>query len=198
MRFLMYDRAQVSLEPQQPPKLEYFAPTAPGRPFKQWRGYWFVDALAMPQDPELKGWWLRRVFYYLVVVAAFIIMAFSVIPNEMNFGMLHKPIPADFVPLVETECAPIVKAMKEFQRDHGRMPTDERELAPDYLPDVKFPGSARQGTFEYYTKWNHMISYNFTPGGEGWSIIGPFANGTIPAPLVTISPSTSPATRAAQ
>jgi hypothetical protein len=41
--------------------------------------------------------------------------------------------------------------------------------------------------------FKHTIEYNFTPGHEGWSVHGPYANGPIPAPPVKLEPDAKPA-----
>src|ERR1700722_4077585 len=91
-----YDRAILSLDSQHPPgapKLEYFAPK---RPVKKWRGGWVRDVFTVPGDAELRGWWMRRVFYYLALVALFVAIGFYIAPNEIVFGQLHSPTAADF------------------------------------------------------------------------------------------------------
>jgi hypothetical protein len=203
-----YDHAGVSSNPEQPPhpgdpmspasKLQYFGVSVPRRRYQQWRGFWFIDLLSAPTDPQLHKWWARRAFYYISVMILFGIIAFYVGPNELNFGQLRSPTAADFVPDVEV-CIPVVRAMKEFQRDHGRWASDERELVPNYLREQSRRVHVINGWFWSYGKWDQSISYDFAPGRERWMVCGPAVTGTIPAPLVTIGPSTTePTTRTGQ
>ena len=118
--------------------------------------------------------------------------------SNCTFG-LSDPTPADYVTDVQQHCVPVVRAMKEFQRDYGRLPNDMKELIPHYLPDqskesVQLHG-AWAGKFEHYARWHHLIRYDFTPGNEHWEISGPFVQGRIPLPSVKVSAVTSPTTQ---
>jgi len=93
----------------------------------------------------------------------------------------------------------VVRAMKEFQRDNGRLPNDMDELVPAYLPDQSHKAvglhGVNQGEFRHYGRDHHTIWYDFTPGSEGWKIRGPYVNGQIPLPPVKVGPSTRPTTQ---
>jgi hypothetical protein len=109
------------------------------------------------------------------------------------------PTPADYVADVQQSCVPVVRAMKEFRRDNGRLPNDMNELIPKYLPDqshqlVQLYG-AWAGKFEHYVQWHHRIWYDFTPGDEHWEISGSFVRGRIPLPPVAVGPATRPTTQ---
>lgn len=54
---------------------------------------------------------------------------------------------------------------------------------------MSFGQNVGSSGYELYTKYGQIITYDFKPGAEGWSVHGPFANGPIPVPPVTISPS---------
>jgi hypothetical protein len=149
----------------------------------------------VPRDAELRHWWGRRVLYYIAVFILFLIIAFYVGPNEIMFGKVMYPYHslADYVPEVQKECVPIVRAMKEFERDHGQLPMLVSDLVPQYLSSVDF-NAPTMGNMFYYVKGDHLICYDFTPATEGWTVSqGPLV-GAIPAPLVGIGPSTRPTT----
>ena len=204
---LRYDRTILSLEPQHSPgaqKLDYFRPTGPRPRFRFWRGLWFIDAIAFPRKAQWRGWWGRRVLYYLSVIGLFLMIAFYVGPHEFLFGTVMYPFHStgDFVPVVEKECMPIIRAMQAYSRDKGRLPDYAGELVPEYLP----PGSYPAELFTYdsggafpefkFVKGDHLLSYDFTPGSELWSVSGPVVNGTIHVPpsLMPAAPSTQPTT----
>ena len=89
---------------------------------------------------------------------------------------------------------PDVRAIKEYQRDHGALPADMDALVPAYLPRNHFQSQRLYGEeYRMFAKYNHMISYSFAPGREGWQIHGPFANGPVPVSPVVIGASTKPA-----
>jgi hypothetical protein len=204
-----YDRAGVSSNPEQPPhpgdrvsaapKLEYFGVSAPRERYGQWRGFWFIDLLSAPTDPQMRKWWVRRACYYIGVFVMFLIGAFYVGPNELLLGKIMYPYQslADYVPEVEKECVPVVRAVKEYQRDHGRLPADLSDVGPRQWP---FAGSYGYMLGDQFIllKGDHRIYYDFTPGSEGWRVfLGPI-EGPIPAPIVTVGPATGPTTVPAQ
>lgn len=178
------------------PRLEYFAATQPAP--RTWRFGWIYDAFAFPATPELRKWWARRQGYRVMLLAVFVMIAWYVGPNEINF---RKPTPlnaADFVPVVESQCVPVVRAMKQYQRDHGKLPGDTDDLVPKYLSaaeEKQFRGEVENGRFVYFGQWNHLIEYSFAPGNEHWSVHGPVVNGVIPTPPVTLMAPGSAASR---
>ncbi len=152
--------------------------------------------LKFVEDDEGRRWRYRRILYCAGLGFWFIAIAFYFGPNVINFGKLTRLSPDDFVGIVQRDCVPTVRAMKEYQRDHGKLPTQNEDLAPRYLPEApKGFISMERGHFQCLTMWNHFVIYDFTPGAEGWSVRGPFANGQIRAPLVTPESATYPATR---
>ena len=154
----------------------------------------------MPADEQfLKRWRRRRLAYNAGLGALFVAVASYVGPNLILFGQPTWITPAWFVPVVERACVPVVRAMKEYQRDHGRLPARGEELMPDYYPpDGPFRGQVeafvQDGKFEWWAMYNHMITYDFTPASEGWSVRGVYTEGPIPVPPVKIDPTTRPAT----
>jgi len=144
-------------------------------------------------------WFYLKAAYYLSLVLLFCAIAFKFGSNYFFFGKLSDPAPADYVADVEQRGVPVVRAMKEFQRDYGRLPNDMKELIPKYLPDQSH-GSVQlygvwAGRFEYIASWHQRIWYDFTPGDEHWEISGSFVRGRIPLPPVTMRPATRPTTQ---
>jgi hypothetical protein len=149
--------------------------------------------MPMPRD-EWVRWRRRRRAYYAALAGYFAAAAFYFGPNLIMFGKLTRLAPADFIPVVQERCVPVVRAMKQYQRDHGRLPTRERDLVPDYLPEVEWSVLlARVDGFEYWGEFNHVITYDFTPDHEGWRVRGEFVHGPIPLPLVDLPATPKPA-----
>ena len=150
----------------------------------------------MPSDDAIeRAWRRRRVAWYVALGALFAAIAFYFGPNVIMFGKLAWLSPADFVPAAR-RCEPVVRAMKAYERDHGRRPDRAEDLVPAYLPEG---GDARarveKGEFSGWTMFNHSIEYRFDAGGdEGWYVRGAYTNGRIPYPPVTIGPATTRAT----
>jgi hypothetical protein len=141
-------------------------------------------------------WFYYQLGYLFFLVLLFWVIGWQLGPNLFNFGKLTRPTPAEFVEQVEKDCVPIVRAMKEFERDRGRLPNDMRELVPKYLPSDRdtYLLTVWNGGFRFRGKWDQAIIYDFTPGREGWYVFGGFTNGKIPLPPVKL-PATQPTTR---
>ncbi len=142
----------------------------------------------------LNGWWWLRWAYRAGLFSAFAIVAFYVGPNRFLFHKWTRLAPEDFVQTVEGHCVPIVRRMKLFQREHGRLPTQNADigiLEHRWSGDA-YPGDVEPSGYNYYGSWHHCITYNFAPGHEGWYVRGPFANGPIPCPPVALPPATRP------
>src|SRR3954466_1710838 len=113
---------------------------------------------------RLRSRWLYRQFaWYLVLALIFFAIPFYFANNYFFFGKLSRLTAADFVDEVRERCVPVVRAMKEFERDHGRLPNEMKELIPDCLPDqshkmVQLYG-AFQGQFQHYANLHHTIRY---------------------------------------
>jgi hypothetical protein len=157
-----------------------------------------TDVSHLPADSDLRKWWLGRLAFYFALISLFAIIAFYGGPNEINFGSPFGLRAASFDLFVARRCVPVVRAMKEFQRDHGNLPSDVGDLVPLYLTPAErdgFQGNVWKGQFYAFAGWNHVIEYNFGPGREEWRIRGPVINGVLPIPPVNISPATVPSTQ---
>ena len=146
---------------------------------------------------------LVRLLFYAALAAWFYVIGFWLGPNELTFHKLEGMTTADFVPIVQKYCAPVVREMKIYQRDHGHLPEREADMWSVFNPqNDRGPGVSRltsDGGYEYWgpgeIMFKHTIEYDFTPGREGWSVHGPYANGPIPVPAVTIEPDATPTTQ---
>ncbi|HSV13145.1 MAG TPA: hypothetical protein VLI90_02725, partial [Tepidisphaeraceae bacterium] len=96
-------------------------------------------------------------------------------------------------------CVPAVRAVKIYQRNHGQMPASVDALGPPFSshhtdgPGIHMIDALRPYTYVAFGSYQHTISYDFTPGEEGWTVYGPYANGPVPVPPVVLEP--VPATR---
>ena len=121
-------------------------------------------------------------------------------PNYFLFGKLTRLNPDDFVPVVQKYCVPAVRAMKIYQRSHGQLPADNSDLGTAFDPHKDGGPGIHQieaNGYSYMTfgiYMGHMVEYDFTPGREGWSVSGAFANGPVPVPPVILD-SPSPASK---
>jgi hypothetical protein len=149
----------------------------------------------------------RRRFYRVMLNVAlagwFYVIGFWLGPNELTFHKLEGMTTADFAPIVEKYCVPAVREIKIYRRDHGHLPESEGDMwslfgnQNDHGPGVHRLN--RDGGYEYWgpgeVMFKHTIIYDFTSGHEGWAVEGPYANGPIPVPQVTLEPATEPAPR---
>ncbi len=159
------------------PTLDYFRP--PARPSFTAR---LIERVNFPADPVLQKWWTGRVVYYAFLCAVFSAMAFYFGPNRILHGKWTALGPEDFVQWVHGD-RPVIVAVKEFQRDNGRLPRNGDELVPEYLPTP--PDIRRDGKVQFYAG-DHYLFYDLTAGREGWIVEGPDVNGRIPAPVVEL------------
>ena len=141
-----------------------------------------IERVNFPQDVALRKWWAGRVVYYTCMGGIFGAIAFYFGPNRILRGKWTALGPEDFVEWVQ-EDRPVIVAVKEFQRENGRLPRNGDELVPKYLPTP--PDIRRRGIVVFYAGDHHLI-YDLTPGKEGWFVQGPDANGRIPAPAVEL------------
>jgi len=140
-------------------------------------------------------WFYYQSVYCLALAGIFWVIGVQFGPNLVNFRNLTGPTPADFKDDVEKHCVAVVRAMKEFERDQGRLPTNPREIVPKYLTEEVGWTSVWQGGFSHRSKWNQYIVYNFNHENEGWYVHGVFASGRIPLPPVKLGPATRPTTQ---
>jgi hypothetical protein len=148
----------------------------------------------VPEDPESRRWRYRRMLFRIGLFVLLAPVALYFGPNLIMFGKLTRRSPADFVPVVQRECAPTVRAMKEYRRDTGHLPQDIQDLVPKYLASVPWGQEIDQsgGFLQITRQESHYITYDFTPGREAWTVHGYFANGAIPLPPVVIGQATQP------
>jgi hypothetical protein len=141
-----------------------------------------------------RRWRCRRVSYYVALCLLFAAIAFYFGPNVIMFGKLVWITADDFAKWVDEDDVRSVRAIKEYQRDHGKLPERMEDLVPAYLPKRTF-GDLWGGEFHEYTRYGHLFIYRFTPGDEGWRVAGPFVHDRLPLPPVRIAASTRPMTR---
>jgi hypothetical protein len=145
---------------------------------------------------EERLWIYRRILFRVGLYVLISPFALYFGPNLMMFGKLTRLSAADFVPYVERECVPTVRAIKEYQQDNCHLPDNVSDLVPKYLPVT--PSATQSIENGQFRDWdnqqlNHEIHYNFIHGSEEWEVTGYFVNGPIPVPPVTIGPATLPA-----
>jgi hypothetical protein len=143
-------------------------------------------------------WETRRWLYRFSVLAWLLLLSFVAGPKFFLWFWDVKPAPtspADFVAEVNRYCVPVVRRMKEYERIHGSLPSDFKQFAPEWQNTQEGQALLNGGTFTRYVELDQMIEYDFTPGHEHWTVKGPFVNGIIPVPPVTLDAQTQPATK---
>jgi hypothetical protein len=122
----------------------------------------------------------------------------------MLFHRLRWPVPADYLSDVTPKSIRFVQAIKEYQRDHGQLPSQMEDLMPAYIPldgfGQNFEGVYSNGQYEELIEGSlhetpqdmRRIFYDFSPGNEGWRVEGAYVSGRMPLPLVTIPPQGKP------
>lgn len=163
-----------------------------------------MQTSVISNDTQSLFWKRARLAYGATLFIFFCAIAFYFGPNYMLFGKLTWITPDDFAETAQTKVAPIVRATKQYAADHGELPSTDKllseQLVPTYLPapssgNISLTILRENGTIEYWTRWNHTIEYDLTPGHEGWSVRGVFASGPIALPLVSLDAKDRPATR---
>jgi hypothetical protein len=144
-------------------------------------------------------WNFRRRLYYWALGGFFCAIAFYFGPHLILFRKLTPLSPSDFVDEVQERCVPVVRAIKEFERDNGRLPEKIDEVVPRYLPEVDRGQMLVPGEYFVfmYRGHAHKVGYRFDGSDEHWEVSGPFARGRIPLPAVELSVSTATASRPA-
>ena len=90
-----------------------------------------------PQDAEFLRWRALRMLFRAGVVLVLMPVTFYFGPNLITFGKLTRLSAADFITdRVESTLLPTVRAMKEYQRDMGRLPDRMEDLVPKYLASI--------------------------------------------------------------
>jgi len=147
-----------------------------------------------PTDSALMA---RRILLRMGLTVWFCVLAFWLGPRLILFHSLRGMEPADFIPIVQKYCVPAVREIKIYQRDHGRMPDSEQDLSPAFNNHHGNDPAGfgvnmldRRGGYSYLAigMYKHEVEYDFTPGHEGWTVHGAFANGPIPLPPVVLDP----------
>lgn len=136
--------------------------------------------------------WLEvRVLYRAGLVGLWAAIAFYFGPHWILFRKWTALTAADLVPDLEMDCVPLVRAVLEYQRDHGSLPPDEKALVPAYMAEVPEFGAQYQGEecmyFDHYGDW---IKVRFLGGPPEWEARGPFVKGVIPMPPIVLPPAT--------
>jgi hypothetical protein len=133
-------------------------------------------------------WRRRRIMLNLSMVLWFGCLVYLG-QNVILFHRFRGITTADFAPSVNQNMVSAVRAMKEYQREHGVFPDSLFDLyGKDPTREQKmYGGGIHQNQYYHATEFG-FIRYDFSPGDEGWYVDGPFARGRIPVPPVTLSP----------
>ena len=156
----------------------------------------------------IRRWRIARAAYIATLFMVFAVGAFYVGPNYLLFGKATWITPADYEDRARVDVMPIVRAIKEYAADHGELPSLNRrlsaQLVPNYLPPPPsewsdYPALLEpDGTLRYDgLGWHEVIVYDLKPASEGWHLHGPFTSGPLSLPLVTIDAASRPTTRPA-
>ena len=154
-----------------------------------------------PPSEEEEQWRRRRILFRLVVVLTLAPPILYFGSNYIVFGRLTHPGPDDFIPQIEAVDIPIVRAIKEYYRDHGQYPEEIKDLIPAYYHGPEpFSCEIEQGPaytyyIHYFENWETDIIYPLEPAHGAWSAQGMLVSGPISLPPVTIAPATNPTTR---
>jgi hypothetical protein len=153
-----------------------------------------------PNDPESARWRWRRISYRCGLGVIFAIIAFYAGPRFIVFVRLRPYSQTALMQIAQTECAPVVRALKLYQRDNGRFPEDIYDLFPRYLskiPDEGGYSSSPSAIFTYVCPTHQVIQYDLDPRSEGWKVfsLGGADEGLLPLPIVTMGPLDQPMTR---
>lgn len=139
-------------------------------------------------------WRVRRIGYYFGQALLFFVIVYRVGPNLFLFGSPFSPRPGDFAAIAQTRYAPVVAAIKAYQRDRGELPSTTHQLIPRLLPKNapfgRLDGTAR--VIFQLSETSGVLAYDFTPATEGWVVFSPRYQGPIPAPLVPAAASPQP------
>lgn len=146
-----------------------------------------------PNDPESRRWRFLRGLLRVGIYLLFVPVAVYFLPNLLTFGKLTRRTLSDFIPVVQSQDVPIVRAIKQYKRDTGHWPQTVKKLIPKYITV-----STRQQwnvniipdwqVVWFYNQLDESVQYNLDPLHEGWLVKGYFVNGPLPVPLVNLSP----------
>ncbi len=166
---------------EHPQKLEYMGPTR-------------APAKYEPDSEEIR-WQRQRIALRTVLVVAVFAGVFFFARNFFLYGKFTPLTAADYIPDVQRQGVPIVRAMKRYQRDTGQLPKKGEDLVPKYLQTWSHTHSGPGGLPTIWNgefslnmfRFHEQVRYDFTPGSEGWLINGPVVRGRIPLPPVIVS-----------
>jgi hypothetical protein len=148
--------------------------------------------------PEDLAWRLYRTGWWGFQLLLFLTIAWRIGPNLLLFHSPFSPGPEDYVPYTK-QYAPIIAAIKAYDRDFGKLPDDSWGLPPQYMP----PGFKGEGgeilpatSLTIPIGAQGVLEYEFSPEKEGWWVHSPRYDGPIPAPIVPAAPklATQPST----
>jgi hypothetical protein len=135
-----------------------------------------------------------RFLLAIILTAWFCVIGFWLGPHKILFGHFRAMKPGDFVPIAQQYCIPAVREIKIYQRDHGHLPTSARDMPAVFIA-AKWTGRGHHDIapngmylFCWFDGFHTEIDYDFTPGREAWSVHGPFVNGPLALPPVTLEP----------
>jgi hypothetical protein len=158
-----------------------------------------------PRDACPDRWRLYRRLYNLGRLVLFLAVAYFGAHMMMfhTFGWFST---ADYTDIVRQSCVSAVIATKEYQRDHGQLPTTIQDLIPNYLPlscsptcteseplvfgnwdDITFAGNV----MEFRWRNDEVFSYDLSPEHEVFSVFSMYSTGPGPFPPV-IAPRHAP------
>jgi hypothetical protein len=136
------------------------------------------------------NWRRRRLLLTLSLVLWFVCLVYF----GAHVILFHKLMPltaADFAANVQPQMVAVVREIKEYQRLNGAMPDSLYDLyGKNPTQDQIWFGRGVHSNGYYHDVEFGFITYDFSPGQEGWYVSGPFAGGRIPVPPVN-NPATS-------
>jgi hypothetical protein len=146
----------------------------------------------MSSDWRYRG---NRFVLNVCLAGWFYVVGFWLGPNRLTFGKFEGFTKADIAEVAKQNCVRTVREIKIFKRDHGFAVLQGNEpglfdLLQRRNGDYGRNEINRDGNYEFWAPnppdYKHTITYDFTPGHEGWSVSGPYVNGPIDLPPVTI------------
>lgn len=133
----------------------------------------------------------RRILRFGLVVWFGCVVYFG--RNIFLFHRLGPITAADFAADVQRNMVPVVRAMKEYERANGQLPSSCFDLYGNNptQQQIRYSHGVGDGGYDCEAEYG-VVNYDFSPDREGWYVRGPFANGRIPLPRVTIDAATRP------
>jgi hypothetical protein len=144
--------------------------------------------------PEDRAWRRRRLGWYCFQLFLFFAIVYRIGPNLFLFHSPFSPGPRDFVAEAD-KYAPMIAAIKAYNRDFETWPGSSWELPPNYMPpNIVGEGGEIMGTSITFPVGHDVLEYEFSPAIEGWTVHSPRYDGPIPAAIVAAAakPATQP------